>query len=128
MHALFKPLVKPLVIALAVSLPLQAALADGDAAAGKAVFHKCAICHSVVEGQNRVGPSLFGVVGRKAGTLPGYSYSDAMKSSGKTWDAASLDDYLTHPRDVVPGTKMAFGGLSDETDRTNLIAYLTTVK
>ena len=118
----------PLAAVLAVAWPLQAALADGDAAAGKTVFHKCAICHSVVEGQNRIGPSLFGVVGRKAGTEAGYNYSDAMKNSGKTWDAATLDLYLTHPRDVVPGTKMTFAGLPDATDRANVIAYLSTVK
>jgi cytochrome c len=117
-----------LAAALAVLVPLRAALADGDAAAGKTVFHKCTICHSITEGQNRVGPSLFGVVGRKAGTVPGYNYSDAMKNSGKTWDATTLDIYLTHPREVVVGTKMAFGGIPDEVDRTNLIAYLTTVK
>jgi cytochrome c len=118
----------PLAAMLAVSWPLQAALADGDATAGQTVFHKCAICHSVVEGQNHIGPSLFGVVGRKAGTEAGYNYSEAMKNFGKTWDAATLDTYLTHPRDVVPGTKMTFAGLADEQDRANVIAYLSTLK
>ena len=105
--------------------PLLAAEVD----AGKSVFHsKCTICHSITQGQNRVGPSLFGVVGRPSATAPGYSYSSAMKNAGKTWDAATLDVYLTNPRGMVPGTKMAFGGLPDATDRGNLIAYLGSVK
>jgi cytochrome c len=115
------------IVAALGSLTVQQAL-GADVDAGKAVFHaKCTICHSISQGQNRVGPSLFGVVGRKAGTAPNYSYSEAMKTSGKTWDAATLDVYLTNPRGTVPGTKMAFGGLGDATDRANLIAYLSTV-
>ncbi len=115
--------------ALAVALPLQGALAAGDAAAGAAtVKTKCGICHSVVAGQNRVGPSLFGVVGRPAGTVPGYNYSSANKASGKTWDEATLDVYLTNPRGLIPGTKMAFAGLPEATDRANVIAYLVTLK
>jgi len=110
-----------------VLVPL-AAHAAGDAGAGKSVFHKCAICHSPAQGQNRVGPSLFGIIGRKAGAVPGYNYSDAMKNSGKVWDAATLDTYLANPRSVVPGTKMSFAGLPDATDRANVIAYLTTLK
>ena len=115
--------------ALAVALPLHTALAAGDAAAGAAIVKtKCGICHSVVAGQNRVGPSLFGVVGRKAGTEPGYNYSTANKTSGKTWDEATLDVYLTNPRGLVPGTKMAFAGLPEASDRANVIAYLATLK
>jgi cytochrome c len=115
-------------LAMAAALP-QAALAAGDAAAGAAVFKsKCTICHSVTQGQNRVGPSLFGVVGRKSGQAPNYNYSEANKNSGKTWDEATLDVYLTNPRALVPGTKMAFAGLPDATDRANVIAYLATQK
>ena len=106
-------------------MPAQGA----DAAAGQAVFKaKCGICHSVTAGQNKVGPSLAGVVGRPAGQAPGYTYSSANKSSGKTWDAATLDIYLTNPRAFIPGTKMTFAGLPDATSRADLIAYLSTVK
>jgi cytochrome c len=112
-------------MALGAAAPAWAA----DAAAGQAVFKaKCALCHSIVPGQNKVGPSLAGVVGRPAGQVPGYSYSSANKSSGKTWDAATLDVYLTNPRATIPGTKMSFGGLPDAADRANLIAYLSTVR
>jgi len=105
------------------------AYAAGDASAGQDVFHsKCGICHSAVAGQNRLGPSLFGVIGRKAGTLPSYDYSDAMKASGKTWDDATLDTYLANPRGTLPGIKMTFAGLPDATDRGNVIAYLDTLK
>ncbi len=115
--------------ALAILAPLHGALAAGDAAAGAALVKtKCGICHSVVAGQNRVGPSLFGVVGRPAGTVPGYNYSSANKASGKTWDEATLDVYLTSPRGLIPGTKMAFAGLPEAGDRANVIAYLVTLK
>ena len=115
--------------ALAMALPLQTALAAGDVAAGQALVKtKCGICHSVEAGQNRVGPSLFGVVGRHSGTVAGYNYSTANKNSGKVWDEATLDVYLTNPRALVPGTKMAFPGLPNATDRANVIAYLATLK
>lgn len=105
------------------------ALAAGDADAGKTLFaHKCSICHAPVEGQNKIGPSLWGVVGRKAGSLPGYSYSDAMKNANRTWDEATLSDYLTNPRQKIPGVKMIFVGLPNEADRQNVIAYLATLK
>lgn len=104
------------------------ALADGDAAAGAVVFKKCAICHSPDEGVNKVGPSLHGVVGRKSASIANFNYSDAMKAANKTWDAATLDTYLTDPRSMVPGTKMIFPGLKDEADRKNVIAYLETLK
>jgi cytochrome c len=114
---------------LAVTAASHSACAAGDAAAGLALFKaKCAICHSAVAGQNHLGPSLFGVVGRRAGTAPGYSYSEANKTSGKTWDDATLDTYLTNPKALVPGTKMMFPGLPDATDRGNVIAYLDTLK
>jgi cytochrome c len=105
------------------------AQAAGDAAAGKVLFtQKCGLCHSVVEGQNKIGPSLYGVVGRKSGSLATYNYSDAMKNSGKTWDDATLDAYLTNPRQYIPGIKMIFAGYSDPADRQNVIAYLDTLK
>jgi cytochrome c len=105
-----------------------AAHADGDAAKGKVLFSKCAICHSVQPGENKIGPSLAGIVGRPAASAPGFAYSEAMKKYGVTWDAATLDAYLVNPRQAVPGTKMIFVGLKDPADRANLIAYLETLK
>jgi cytochrome c len=96
-----------------------------DAAAGEKVFAKCKICHQIGEGaKNFVGPVLNGVVGRKAGTYPGYHYSDANKNSGITWTEAELKKYLKNPQAVVPGTKMVFPGLQSEQDIDNVIAYL----
>ena len=109
-------------------LGTASARADGDAAAGKTVFAKCAICHSPKPGENKIGPSLFGVVGRPSHSVPGFAYSEPMKSHNVTWDAATLDHYLVDPRATVPGTKMIFPGLKSETERANLIAYLETLK
>jgi len=99
-----------------------------DADAGRAVFHRCAICHSAEQGENRIGPSLFGVVGRKAASLPDFPYSTAMQNAGLTWTPDVLDHFLTNPQAAVPGTRMSFPGLSDPKDRANLIAYLTTLQ
>lgn len=112
-------------LALAFAAPARA---DGDAAAGKIVFAKCAICHTTDPAKKGIGPTLFGVVGRKSATVPGYAYSEAMKSVNVTWDPATLDKYLTNPRAMVPGTKMLFPGLPKEEDRANVIAYLATLK
>jgi cytochrome c len=106
----------------------RAARADGDPAAGKKAFTKCAICHNVEENKNKIGPSLFGVVGRHSATVPGFEYSPAMKSANKVWDASTLDVYLRNPRELVPGTKMVFVGLKDDTERQNVISYLETLK
>ena len=110
---------------LAGALPAMAQ----DAAAGQAVFKsQCGICHSVAAGKNMTGPTLFGIVGSKAGEVPGFHFSDANKNSGLTWDAATLDKYLTSPKDVVPHTIMAYPGLKDAQKRANLIAYLATLR
>jgi cytochrome c len=101
------------------------AVAAGNPMAGKVVFARCAACHSITPGENRLGPNLAGVVGRKAGTLPGYSYSAAMKGSGVIWTPAQLDAYLANPREKLPGVKMIFAGLPKAEDRANIIAYLT---
>ena len=101
-----------------------AAHADGDPTKGKQIFNKCMVCHSIQAGVNKIGPSLHGVVGRKAGTVDGYNYTDAMKNSGFTWDEATLNKYLTNPRKAVPGTRMVFVGLPKEPDRLDVIAYL----
>ena len=104
----------------------QAAMAQ-DAAAGEKVFLKCKVCHQIGDtAKNIVGPVLTGVVGRPAGTYPGYSYSDANKNSGLTWDEATLTVYLKNPRAKVPGTKMTFPGLPSDDDIANVIAYLKT--
>lgn len=100
-----------------------------DAAAGETVFKRqCAICHAVVQGKNMIGPSLAGIVGRKAGTVPNFRYSAANRDSGITWDAAQLDPYLTNPKAVIPGTIMAYAGQKDAKQRADLIAYLETLK
>lgn len=109
-------------VALAASVGAAAAQ---DAAAGEKVFAKCKICHQVGEGaKNGVGPVLNGVFGRKAGSEEGYNYSTANKSSGLTWDEATLKQYLKNPRAMVPGTKMIFPGISNEKDIEDVIAYL----
>ena len=111
-------------LAFTMAMGAGAAHADGDAANGEKVFAKCKACHTVEVGKNKVGPSLGGVVGRKSGTVEGFNYSDAMKKAGLTWDEATLNTYLTNPKQLVPGTKMAFPGLPKEQDRLDVIAYL----
>lgn len=97
----------------------------GDAETGAKVFAQCAACHAVGAGaQNSVGPVLNGVVGRAAGTYPGYRYSSAMRKSGITWDEATLAQYLRGPDKLVPATKMAFPGIANDADLANVIAYL----
>lgn len=105
-----------------------AARAEGDPAAGKTAFNKCSICHSIKDGENKIGPSLAGVVGRKSHSEAGYAYSEPMKKYDVTWDPATLDVYLVDPRKVVPGTKMIFPGLKNDAERSNVIAYLATLK
>ncbi|GAC1330818.1 MAG: cytochrome c family protein [Beijerinckiaceae bacterium] len=102
-----------------------AAMADGDAAAGEKVFAKCKVCHQIGEGaKNAVGPQQNGLIGRKAGTVPGYSYSDANKNSGLTWDEATLKEYLKNPKAKIPGTKMIFAGLTKDQEIDDVIAYI----
>lgn len=97
--------------------------------AGEAIFKRyCQVCHTVEAGKNKIGPSLAGIVGRKAGSVPGYAYSDANKNSGVTWDEATLDTYLTDPRKFIPGTKMLFVGIKNADERKALIAYLKEQK
>ena len=98
----------------------------GDAAKGKTAFIQCQTCHAVEAGVNKIGPSLAGIVGRQAGTVPNYTYSAANKNSGITWSEAKLFQYLENPQRVVPGTKMAFAGIPDDQKRADVIAYLKT--
>lgn len=100
-----------------------------DAEAGGRVFRsQCGACHVAEAGKNRVGPSLYGIVGRKSGEVEGFKYSAANKGANLTWDTATLEKYLTAPREVVPGTTMAFVGVKNPTQRADLIAYLETLK
>lgn len=100
-----------------------------DVAAGQKAFVVCRACHQVGPGARiAVGPVLNGVVGRKAGTYPGYDYSAANKDSGLTWDEPTLQKYLANPQGVVKGTKMIFPGIKDPAKVTDIIAYLKTFK
>lgn len=93
--------------------------------AGEIVFKKnCAVCHTLEAGKNKIGPTLAGVVDRKAGSVPGFAYSTANKNSGDTWDEQTLDIYLTDPKKFMPGTKMVFAGVKNPTDRKALVEYL----
>jgi cytochrome c len=112
-----------------VAVPLLLAMAGSawaqDAAAGEKDFVVCRACHQIGPGAKiAVGPVLNGVVGRKAGTYAGYTYSDANRDSGLVWTPEELDKYLASPQAVVPHTKMIFPGLKDEKKRKNVIAYL----
>ncbi|HEY9237110.1 MULTISPECIES: c-type cytochrome [Phenylobacterium] len=105
------------------ALPAPYNTADVDN--GKAKFAMCRSCHTITEGgANLTGPNLHGVFGRKAGSLEGYNYSEAVKNAGFTWDAEHLDKWLAQPRDFLPGTKMTFAGFKAEKDRIDVIAYL----
>ncbi len=99
----------------------------GDAANGKRVFVKCMACHAVAEGQNRVGPSLYGIVGRPAGTIEGFNYSAANKNSGIVWTDEVMFEYLEAPQKYMPGTRMVFPGLPAAQERADVIAYLKSV-
>ncbi len=110
--------------ALAVMITVGSAEA-GDEKKGAKVFKKCKACHTIKEGgKNKVGPNLYGIVGRKAAQVKGYKYSKAMKASDVTWDEATLDKFLTKPKKMMKKTKMAFSGLKKEKQRADLIAYL----
>jgi len=117
----------PLFALLAVSLSLQARAA-GNVEAGKDVFAtECAECHSVREGKNKKGPSMFAVVGRKAASIADATYSDPLKASGITWTPDKLDAYITAPKKLVPGGKMKYDGLASATERADPLAYLATL-
>lgn len=117
--------------ALALAAALAAAgsaSAEGNAAKGKAYFaSQCSLCHSVKPGENGAAPSLYGVVGRKAGSEPGFNYSNALKASGITWTHGSIEKFLAGPGKMVPGTAMPIS-VAKESDRDDLAAYLATLK
>jgi cytochrome c len=119
-----------LIIAVMLSGAASGAFAaEGDAAAGQAVFERtCRNCHAVEIGVNKVGPSLWNVVGRKPAAVPDFAYSQAMKANIEAWTPKALDGYLADPRGDVHGVKMFFKGLPDPKDRADVIAYLQTLK
>lgn len=98
-----------------------------DAAAGKLVFSQCAACHSI-DGSSRTGPTLKGIIGRKAGSVEQFHYSRAMKRAAIVWDETTLDAYLSHPQQQIPGTTMPFAGIADAKQRADLVAYLKTLQ
>lgn len=116
--------VKIAIAALTLALLNGAARADGDPAKGEAKFQECAACHKLEAGVNNVGPSLHGIIGRKAGEIADFRYSPAIKRSGITWTAESLDAFLKEPQALVPANRMPYAGLADPAARADLIAYL----
>jgi cytochrome c len=110
-------------IALVAALAGEAAGAtQGDPRAGEAIYARCLACHALA--YDRTGPRHCGVVGRKAGGVPDFAYSEAMRRAGLTWDAATLDRFLADPMRTVPGTAMGYAGIADARERADLIAYL----
>jgi cytochrome c len=115
----------PVILSM-LAIPAQAA---GDAKAGADVFKRCAICHNAAKGgPDGLGPNLFGVVGRKAASRPGYSYSAALQKSGLTWTDENLTKWVAGPGRVAPGTKMMFAGITSKTQQADVVAYLDTLK
>jgi cytochrome c len=112
-----------LLVALAAAAA-GAARADGDPARGEQRFADCVACHSTERGVNGVGPSLYGVLERKAAELTDFRYSPALRRSGITWSAQALDTFIADPQQMVPANRMPYGGMPDPGDRADLIAYL----
>jgi cytochrome c len=115
--------------ALAAKIPLEikdasGAAVSGDPVSGKVVFTQCMTCHSAKAGENKVGPSLHGIIGRHSGIAPGFHYSTANKNSGLIWSEQELYKYLENPQKTVPGTFMTFTGVKDPQKRADVIAYL----
>jgi cytochrome c len=113
-------------VTIVAAMSTMSAMASAqDLDNGKSVFNKCRACHQIGEGaKNLVGPVLNGLIGRKAGTIEGFNYSDANKNSGITWDDATFREYIKNPKAKIPNTKMVFIGLSDEKDAEDLLAFL----
>ncbi|HEY8248465.1 MAG TPA: c-type cytochrome [Hyphomicrobium sp.] len=113
---------------LASLAPVAAAQEESDA--GQVAYNNaCRTCHSFKPGDNRLGPTLHGVVGRKAGSVEGFAFSPAMKGSGVTWDEATLDKFISDPSQVVNGNKMQpYGGIADASERDKIVNYLKTLK
>jgi cytochrome c len=122
---IMKNLTLSALVLIASSAAATSALAQ-DVAAGKTSFNKCLACHAIGEGaKNKVGPELNGLDGRKAGTAEGYSYSDANKNSGITWNETQFKEYIKDPKAKIPGTKMAFAGIKNEKEINDVWAYIS---
>lgn len=108
--------------------PIELVLASADAARGEAAFKKCAACHSIDKGgPNGIGPNLWGIVGAKHASKPGFAYSPALQAlADKGWDWAALNDWLKNPRAAIPGNKMAFAGIGKVQERADLLTYLNS--
>jgi cytochrome c len=120
---------KLVLTAAALVLSVSSASAAGDAKKGQNEFARCAICHTTTKGGgNGVGPDLFDIVGRKAASMPGFYYSQALKSSGITWAPDKLDAWIKSPATMVPGNRMTFSGLDNAQQRADVVAYLATLK
>ena len=104
---------------------IMSLFASTSSADGEKIFKKCTACHSIAQGGgNKIGPALWGVLGRKVGTLPGYKYSKSMAAYGKSWSFEEMDGFLTKPKDWIKGTKMSFVGLKNAKDRAAVILYM----
>ena len=122
-------MLKPLSLTFTLlALSVGSAQAAGDAKKGEKIFKRCKACHVVDSEKNKVGPHLVGILGRDAGMVEGFKYSKAMKESGISWDAESIDQYLADPRGFIPKNRMSFPGLKKEKDRADLIAYLESLQ
>jgi len=118
-----------LILIAALNVLLHTNANAADPAAGKLVFNaSCAICHSVIQGKNGLGPSLFDIVGRKAGQVKGFHYTAANQKVDLIWDEPTLDKYLQSPTALIPGTTMTVPGIKDDAKRADLIAYMATLK
>lgn len=128
-HESFFRAARLLALSGAAILSTVPAFAAGDAVAGKKSFAQCQMCHTAeTGGASRIGPNLAGIMGSKAASKPGFAYSAALKKTGWTWNAKTLDAFLKKPAVAVPGTKMIYAGMPDDTARANVIAYLATLK
>ena len=116
----------PALLLLLVSVAAPQQPASADAASGQLIFNNaCRTCHTMKEGDNRLGPHLHNIIGRKAGSLPNFGYSSAMKGADFVWDAQKLDSFIANPDQAVPGNNMKpYGGIASAEDRTRLIAFL----
>ena len=115
---------KALLVFLVVLIAGLASVRAADVKNGKAVFEKCAACHSLEAGKNDIGPSLAGIFGRKAASLEDFRYSTAMKQSNVTWDEHTLDSFIEDPQAFIPGNRMPFDGLKEKSEREDLLAFL----